>query len=101
MPHTLFGNVRLRGVDSVDLQALFQIFHPGHQRHQGFAEDVRKHFGAKVFDTAIPRSVRLAEAPGFRESAMSFDGMSSGATAYDQLTEEIHERTETRTWQRA
>ena len=65
------------------------------------AEDVRKHFGAKVFDTAIPRSVRLAEAPGFRESAMSFDGMSSGATAYDQLTEEIHERTETRTWQRA
>jgi chromosome partitioning protein len=65
------------------------------------AEDVRQHFGTKVFETAIPRSVRLAEAPGFRESAMSFDGMSSGATAYEQLTEEIHERTEARTWQRA
>ena len=65
------------------------------------AEDVRRHFGAKVFDTVIPRSVRLAEAPGFRESAMSFDGLSSGATAYEQLTEEIHERTEARSWQRA
>ncbi|MEX2043684.1 MAG: ParA family protein [Patescibacteria group bacterium] len=65
------------------------------------ADDVRRHFGDKVFDAAIPRSVRLAEAPGFREAAMSFDGLSSGATAYDQLTEEIHERSEARTWQRA
>ncbi len=65
------------------------------------ADDARRHFGERVFRTAIPRSVRLAEAPGFQESAMSFDGMSSGATAYTQLTEEIHERTETRAWQGA
>ncbi|MEX1113205.1 MAG: ParA family protein [Patescibacteria group bacterium] len=64
-------------------------------------DDVRRHFGSRVFRTVIPRSVRLAEAPGFRESVMSFDGMSSGATAYTHLTEEIHERAETRSRQRA
>ena len=40
-------------------------------------------------------------APYVRETATSFDGMGRGSTAYDELTEEIHERTEARTWQRA
>lgn len=59
---------------------------------QQVVEEVRLHFGDKVFDTRIPRSVRLAEAPGFGEPITSFDPGSRGAVAYRRLATEVMSR---------
>jgi len=54
--------------------------------------EVKKHFGAKLFKMAIPRTVRLAEAPSFGKPITQYDGGCYAAWAYRQLTEEIVER---------
>jgi chromosome partitioning protein len=59
---------------------------------QQVVEEVRNHFGDKVFRTRIPRSVRLAEAPGFGEPITVFDPGSRGAMAYRRLAHELLER---------
>lgn len=51
--------------------------------------DLREFFGAKVFQTVIPRSVRLAEAPSFGKTILAYDPRSRGAEAYIQLAKEI------------
>ena len=51
--------------------------------------EVRDHFPGHVFDSVIPRSVRLAEAPSFGKSILSFDAFSKGARAYKNLAREI------------
>lgn len=51
--------------------------------------EVRNLFGAKVFETVIPRSTRLAEAPSFGKPIMHYDKYSSGSAAYEVLTQEI------------
>ncbi|MBT8422985.1 MAG: ParA family protein [Gammaproteobacteria bacterium] len=48
-----------------------------------------KHFGDKVYDTIIPRNVRLAEAPSFGVSALVHDARSSGSKAYMALAQEM------------
>jgi chromosome partitioning protein len=53
------------------------------------AADAREYFGSKVFRTAIPRNVRLAEAPSFGEPIVLYDILSSGAQAYLALAREI------------
>lgn len=59
---------------------------------QQVVDEVRGHFGALVFDAQIPRSVRLAEAPGFGAPITSFDPASRGAAAYRRLAAEVLER---------
>ena len=54
--------------------------------------EVRQHFGAKVFDTVIPRTTRLAEAPSFGKPIIYYDKYSAGASAYEVLAEELMER---------
>jgi chromosome partitioning protein len=56
------------------------------------AEQVRNHFGEVAFDTVIPRSVRLSEAPSYGEPIEAFDPMSRGAIAYRQLGREFLNR---------
>jgi chromosome partitioning protein len=51
--------------------------------------DLREFFGQEVFRTVIPRSVRLAEAPSFGKTILSYDPRSRGAEAYIQLAKEI------------
>lgn len=53
------------------------------------AEEVRRHFPGKVFATAIPRNVRLAEAPSHGQPVTVYDRFSRGAVAYNALAEEI------------
>lgn len=53
--------------------------------------EVRDHFPGKVFDSIIPRTVRLAEAPSFGKSILHFDTFSKGARAYKNLVKEILE----------
>ena len=56
------------------------------------SEEVRRHFGELVFKTAVPRSVRLAEAPSFGLPAIVHDRRSSGAEAYWKVAMELVER---------
>ena len=50
------------------------------------------HFGKKVYDTIIPRNIRLAEAPSYGLPALIYDKTSRGAIAYSELAEEIIEK---------
>ena len=56
------------------------------------AEEVRRHFGDRVFRTSIPRSVRLAEAPSHGQPAIAYDRRSAGAEAYWRAANELVER---------
>jgi len=51
--------------------------------------EVRSHFGAKVFETVIPRNVRLSEAPSHGKPVLLYDAHSKGATSHLRLAEEI------------
>ena len=53
------------------------------------AEEVRRHFPGKVFAVAIPRNVRLAEAPSHGLPVWEYDKFSRGAKAYEDLADEI------------
>jgi chromosome partitioning protein len=53
------------------------------------AADAREYFGSKVFRTAIPRNVRLAEAPSFGEPIIQYDVLSKGAQSYLALAKEL------------
>lgn len=55
-------------------------------------EEVKKYFGTDVFDTIIPRNVRLSEAPSFGEPIVSYAPSSRGAYAYKELAKEVIER---------
>ena len=59
-------------------------------------EDIRSHLGEKVFDTVIPRNVRLGEAPSFGKPVLSYDIKSKGAEAYLALGREFMSRQKTR-----
>jgi chromosome partitioning protein len=56
---------------------------------QQVARDVRAFFKEKVFDTSIPRNVRLAEAPSHGKPVILYDVKSRGATAYVSLAKEL------------
>lgn len=56
---------------------------------QQVAEDARTHFDGRVFRTAIPRNVRLAEAPGFGRPTLLYDVLSGGSQAYLALAQEV------------
>lgn len=53
------------------------------------AEEVRRFFGSKVYQTVIPRSVRLAEAPSYGKPITMYDPNSRGAQAYTALAQEV------------
>lgn len=52
-------------------------------------EELKKHFPGKVFDSVIPRSVRLAEAPSYGRSIFQYDAKSTGGRAYEALAQEV------------
>ena len=54
--------------------------------------EAREYFGAKVFETMIPRNIRLAEAPSFGKPIALYDVLSSGARGYLSLARELIER---------
>src|SRR5262249_38061818 len=54
--------------------------------------EVREHFCDKVFDTVIPRTTRLAEAPSFGKPIIHYDKYSAGAAAYELAAQELVQR---------
>ena len=59
---------------------------------QQVVSEVREHFGERVFETMIPRSTRLAEAPSFGKPIIHYDKYSPGAAAYELLAQEVLSR---------
>ncbi len=53
---------------------------------------VKKHFGDKVYKTAVPRNIRLSEAPSHGKPVMAYDFSSRGSRAYMELAEEFEKR---------
>ena len=58
-------------------------------------DEVRKLLGAKVFETLIPRTTRLAEAPSHGQPIIYYDKYSSGSAAYQLLAQEVLARLNT------
>ena len=57
------------------------------------ADEVRTHFGDVVLATAIPRSVRVSEAPSYSQTVLTYDPGSSGALSYVEAARELAHRT--------
>ncbi len=52
-------------------------------------EEVRQYFPHRIFETIVPRSIRLAEAPSYGQAIAEYDGESRGAQAYEDVVEEL------------
>jgi len=78
-------NLKLFGI-------LLTMFDGRSNLNSSVAEDVRRHFGNKVFSTAIPRNVTLGEAPSHGEPALIYDHRCLGSKAYVQLAAEFISR---------
>jgi len=68
------------------------MYDPRITLQQQVSEQLKGHFGDKVFDAVIPRNVRLAEAPSYGLPGVVFDPASKGAQAYLEFTREMVER---------
>ncbi len=68
------------------------MFDPRITLQQQVSEQLKGHFGNKVFDAVIPRNVRLAEAPSYGQPGVVFDPASKGAQAYVDFAREMVER---------
>ncbi len=56
------------------------------------ADEIRKHYPNELIDIPIPRAVRISEAPGFSQTVMTYDPVSTGAIAYMLVARELAER---------
>ena len=71
------------------------MFDPRMTLQQQVSDQLMAHFGDKVFNTIIPRNVRLAEAPSYGMPGVTFDKASRGAQAYMQFGAEMIQRIKT------
>lgn len=88
---------KLAAVVNADLKIeglLRTMFDPRNRLANDVSDQLKKHFGDKVYRTVIPRNVRLAEAPSHGKPAMYYDKYSNGAKAYLALAGEIIRRDE-------
>ncbi|KGY11465.1 ParA family protein [Vibrio brasiliensis] len=70
------------------------MYDPRNRLSNEVSDQLKKHFGNKVYRTVIPRNVRLAEAPSHGKPAMYYDKYSAGAKAYLALAGEMLRREE-------
>ena len=68
---------------------LLTMFDNRSKLSKGVLEEILKVFGDKVFDTKIPRNIRLAEAPSYGKPIMLYDKKCTGAMAYEALANEF------------
>jgi chromosome partitioning protein len=90
----LLNQLRDTGVNpTLELIGVVMTMFDGRTRlsHQVVSE-VREHFGDTVFETVIPRTTRLAEAPSFGKPIIDYDKYSAGAAAYEVLTQDLLKR---------
>ena len=79
--------------DDVEIAGIVMTMFDGRTNLSGqVVAEVREHFGERVYDTVIPRTVRLSEAPSFGKSIFEYDANGVGARAYRALAEEFIRR---------
>jgi chromosome partitioning protein len=90
----LLNQVRENGINPslAILGVVMTMFDGRTKLSQTVVAEVRQHFAELVFDTVIPRTTRLAEAPSFGKPIMAYDPYSAGAAAYEVLATEVLQR---------
>jgi chromosome partitioning protein len=68
------------------------MFDPRITLQQQVSDQLKAHFGDKVFNTVIPRNVRLAEAPSYGLPGVVFDPAARGSVAYVEFAREMVDR---------
>jgi chromosome partitioning protein len=90
---SLVGTIRrINGALNPDLKLeglVLTMFDGRNRLSHEVAREVREHFGAQVFDSVIPRNVRLSESPSHGLSVLEYDSKSAGAQSYRALAQEI------------
>lgn len=82
--------------DDLQIIGLLRVmFDPRITLQQQVSDQLKAHFAEKVFDTVIPRNVRLAEAPSYGLPGVVFDPLSKGAQAFIGFAQEMVERVRT------
>ena len=81
------GDLKIEGI-------LRTMYDPRNRLSCDVSDQLKKHFGEKVYRTIIPRNIRLAEAPSFGAPVMYYDKSSNGAKAYLALAGEMLRREE-------
>ena len=85
--------VRINLNPALEIEGLLRtMFDPRNALTRQVSDQLRDHFGAKVYRTVIPRNVRLAEAPSFGKPVLYHDKQSKGSQAYLALAGEILNR---------
>jgi chromosome partitioning protein len=75
---------------SIEIEALVRtMYDPRSTLTVQVSDELKRHYGDKVFDTVIPRNVRIAEAPSFGKPVLLHDPASKGATAHLQFAREL------------
>jgi len=83
---------RVRGLlnPKIQIEGLLRtMFDPRSTLAQQVSQQLLQHFGEKVFQTVIPRNIRLAEAPSYGQPIFAYDRTAKGAYAYQQLANEL------------
>ena len=74
----------------IEIEALVRtMYDPRSTLTLQVSDELKKHYGAKVFDTVIPRNVRIAEAPSFGKPVILYDPVSKGAVAHLAFAREL------------
>jgi chromosome partitioning protein len=94
MIHRILGQLRDNGVNPrLELLGVVMTMYDSRTKLSNqVVNEVREHFGERVFETMIPRSTRLAEAPSFGKPIIHYDKYSSGSAAYEVLAQEFVKR---------
>lgn len=79
---SLNPNLNMEGI-------LLTMFDQRVSLHKQVAEEIRNHFGTEVFETVIPRNVKLSESPSFGKPVILYDIESTGSKAYLSLAKEV------------
>lgn len=94
MINRILGQIRDGGTNpGLELIGVVMTMFDGRTKlSQQVMSEVRQHFGDKVFETVIPRTTRLAEAPSFGKPIIHYDKYSAGAAAYEVFAQEFLKR---------
>ncbi|QNM96615.1 ParA family protein [Chitinimonas koreensis] len=85
--------VRLALNPRIEIDGLLRtLYDPRSTLAQQVVAQLAQHFGDKVFNTVIPRNIRLAEAPSYGRPIFAYDKSSRGALAYQELAAELLQR---------
>jgi chromosome partitioning protein len=74
------------------LGVLITLYDSRNSLSEQVRKELQNYFGAKLFETVVPRNVRLAEAPSFGRTIIEHDKWSKGARAYKALAKEVLKR---------